>query len=70
MLREIRDRFRFVLEYRRALALSTPLIEGRETRRVAKALGYDTGALVKLPESIEFEPRATFYKRAMEWARG
>ena len=70
MLQRIRDRFQYIVEYRRALALTTPLIDGRETRRVASALKYDPSALLELPKRVEFEPRATFADRALGWARG
>ena len=70
MIRKIRDQFRYIVEYRRALALTTPLIDGRETRRVASALNYESAALEELPKAVDFDPRETFADRALEWARG
>jgi len=70
MLTQIRERFRYIVEYRRALALTTPLIDGRETRQIAKALRYDPERLQQLPKAVDFEPRETFPARALEWAGG
>lgn len=55
--------------FRLALAQATPLIHGRETRKVARAIGYDLDKLQQLAEkAVPFEPRDTYFERAMEWA--
>ena len=57
--------------FRLALAQSTPLIFGRETRKVARAIRYDTDKLAELAtQSVPFDPRETYPERALEWARG
>lgn len=57
--------------FRRALAMATPLIFGRETRKVARAIRYDADKLFELAQhAVPFEPRDTYPERALEWARG
>lgn len=57
--------------FRLALARSTPLIHGRETRKVARAIRYDADRLTELAgQAVPFEPRDTYPERALEWARG
>ena len=57
--------------FRLALAQTTPLIFGRETRKVAHAIRYDVDKLTDLAaQAVPFDPRETYPARALEWARG
>lgn len=55
-------------QFRRTLALSTPLMDGRETKRVAKVIGYDVATLEQLAVDrvVPFEPRETYASRVLD----
>jgi len=55
--------------FRRALAIGTPLVNGRETKRVASAIRYDGDVAFRLVDgAVPFEPRETYADRVVEWA--
>lgn len=55
--------------FRLALARVTPLIYGRETRKVAAAIRYRADLAEELAAgAVDFEPRETYPTRALEWA--
>ena len=71
MLKKIREALTRPRRFRLALAQSTPLIFGPETRKVARAIRYDTDKLAELAtQSVPFEPRESYPERALEWAHG
>lgn len=70
MLRKIRDVLTRPRRFRRSLAKATPLIDGRETRKVAAALGYRADVAEQMIAELPFDPRETYPERALEWARG
>lgn len=53
--------------FRRELARQTPLINGRETKKVAAAISYDAeiAQLVIEENIVPFEPRETFRDRLL-----
>lgn len=70
-LSRIAGAIRDLRRYERALAVCTPLRDGRETRRVARAVQYHPDVPGLLADgAVEFEPRHTYPARALEWARG
>lgn len=71
MPQKIRDVLARPARFRLALARVTPLINGRETRKVAAAIRYRTDWAEELAAgAVAFEPRETYLSRALEWARG
>ena len=71
MLRNLIQKARKRKAYRLTLARQTPLVYGLEARAVANALFYDDAALVDLSAgAVCFEPRETYFNRALEWANG
>lgn len=71
MLQKIREVLTRPRRFRLALAQSTPLIFGPETRKVARAIGYDVDRAVELVSGVvPFDPRESYPVRALEWARG
>lgn len=70
MLKKLNEAFCHIRQFERTLALATPLIQGKETRKVARALSFDPARADALIEAVEFEPRDTYPARALEWARG
>lgn len=71
MLQKIREVVARPRQFRLALAKVTPLIYGRETRKLANAIGYNWGKAEQLASgAVPFEPRDTYPARALEWARG
>lgn len=55
--------------YRARLAQGTPLIDGRETKILARAMGYDADLLRHVVEDkpLEFEPRESYPSRLQEY---
>ncbi len=68
-IRKFRNATRAILDFRRALAERTPLIDGRETRRIARLLRYDPDQASRLVQEVPFDPRETYPSRAVQWAR-
>lgn len=58
-------------EYRKALARSTPLIDGQQTRWMARVMRYDAQLLKRVAKEkpVAFEPRATYSDRLTDWVR-
>ena len=70
MLQKIRERLTRPRRFRLALAQATPLIDGRETKRVAAAIRYCPERAADMIQAVPFEPRESYPDRALEWARG
>lgn len=56
-------------EFRRALAINTPVIDGRDSKILAKEMGYETDLLQRVITEvpIPFEPRETYPSRLQKW---
>jgi len=57
--------------FRRTLALCTPLIDGDQTRVIARAMRYDIDLLRRLAKDspVPFDPQETFGRRLLDWLR-
>lgn len=71
LAKKIARRTSQIRQFERELAKATPLIDGRETRRVSRAIAFSPDRFRKLADGeVPFEPRQTYPRRALEWARG
>ena len=80
LIRQIVQRTKAIRKFERDLALHTPLIEGRETRKVARALEFDADRAARMIREVPFDgpdsdgvnmaARSAYCDRALEWARG
>ena len=70
MLKRLTEAWRHHRLFERTLVMHTPVILGRESRRLSRALRFDNGRADELLQAVPFEPRETYPARALEWARG
>lgn len=70
-LRNFVQRVKSIRRFERELAKATPLIDGKETRKISRAIAYDPAKFSELATGVvSFDPRETFPGRALRWARG
>lgn len=71
ILKKISRQTRQIREFERSLARHTPLIDGRETRKVSRAIAFSPDKFQQLADGVvDFDPRPTYPTRALEWASG
>lgn len=70
MLKKLIEAWRHHRLFERTLVLHTPVIYGKESRRLSRALRFDNTRADELLQAVPFEPRETYPARALDWANG
>ena len=69
MIRKLKERVKWILQFERELARRTPLIHGPETRKIARVVKFDLRALEELGNgAVAFDPREAYFDRVIDWA--